>query len=242
MALKVTSAKELEPTNLTFLIYANPGTGKTSAIKHMPGKRLVVDIDKSSSVLKGENDIDILEIDTHNIWNQWMETIKYLQENAKHYDIIAIDNVTELFRSVLTQLGREGKNNRVPGMDAYQRADFVLMDSFRALKGLNKTLVFTAWETSDQWHTPDGQMYNRAFPEIRRTISNNFMGLCDVVARLVVHKDDEDNERRGFILQPSNNVYAKNRLSDARGARVDELFLKTVGAGDEKGDADVQTP
>ena len=57
------------------------------------------------------------------------------------------------------------------------------------------------------------------------------MGLCDVVARLVVHKDEEGNEKRGFVLQPSNNVYAKNRLSDAKGAKVEELFSLTVGEG-----------
>lgn len=235
MALKLTKATELENNKTTFLIYAAPGIGKTSSIKYMPGKKIVVDIDKSSSVLKGEEDIDVLEIDTYDIWNQWMETIKFLKENKDNYDIIVIDNITELFRSVLTQLGREGKNNRVPGMDAYQRADFVLMDSFRALKGLNKTLVFTSWEMSDQWNTPDGQMYNRAFPELRKTIVNNFMGLCDVVARLIVQKDEEGNEKRGFVLQPSNNIYAKNRLSDAKGAKIEELFEQTVG------DADVST-
>ena len=229
MALTVTKATELTDNKYTFLIYASPGVGKTSSIKYIPGRKIVVDIDKSSSVLKGEEDIDILEIDTYDIWNQWMETIKFLKENKDNYDVIVIDNITELFRSVLTQLGREGKNNRVPGMDAYQRADFVLMDSFRALKGIGKTLVFTAWEMSDQWHTTDGQMFNRAFPEIRKTILNNFMGLCDVVSRLVVHTDDEGNEKRGFILQPTQSVYAKNRLSDDKGCKVEELFEKTVG-------------
>lgn len=230
--MNLTSAKDINNNASTFLIYAAPGVGKTSSIKFMPGRKLVVDIDKSASVLKGSEDIDILEVDTHQIWNEWMDVIKYLKDNKDNYDVIVIDNITELFRSVLTQLGREGKNNRVPGMDAYQRVDFVLMDSFRALKGLKKALVFTAWETSDEWHSPDGQMFNRAMPEIRKTISNNFMGLCDVVARLVVTKDDEGNEKRGFYFQPSNNLYAKNRLSDEKGSKVEELFLKTVGEDD----------
>ena len=230
MTLAITKATELKLNNVTYLIYANPGVGKTSSIKYIPGKKLVIDIDKSSSVLKGEADIDIVGLNTHDIWNQWMEVIKLLKEQAKNYDIIAIDNISELFRSVLTQLGREGKNNRVPGMDAYQRADFVLMDSFRALQGLGKTLVFTAWETTDQYHGTDGQLFTRAMPEIRKPILNNFMGLCDVVARLVVSKDEEENEKRGFILQPTQSVYAKNRLSEAKGCKVEELFAKTLGS------------
>lgn len=229
MSLTITKATELKRDNVTYLIYANPGVGKTSSLKYFPGKKLVIDIDRSSSVLQGEEDIDILSLNTHKIWEQWMDTIKFLQENAKNYDILAIDNISELFRSVLTQLGREGKNNRVPGMDAYQRADFVLMDSFRALQSLGKTLVFTAWETTDQYHNTDGQIFTRAMPEIRKPILNNFMGLCDVVARLVVQRDEEENERRGFILQPTQSVYAKNRLSDDKGCKVEDLYERTVG-------------
>ena len=230
MSLAITKATDLKLNNVTYLIYANPGVGKTSSIKHMPGKKLVIDIDKSSSVLKGEANIDVVSINTHDIWNQWMEVIKLLKVQASNYDVIVIDNISELFRSVLTQLGREGKNNRVPGMDAYQRADFVLMDSFRALQGLGRTLVFTAWETTDQYHGTDGQLFTRAMPEIRKPILNNFMGLCDVVARLVVSKDEEENEKRGFILQPTASVYAKNRLSEAKGCKVEELFVKTLGS------------
>ena len=229
MTLAITKATDLKLNNVTYLIYANPGVGKTSSIKYIPGKKLVIDIDKSSSVLKGETNIDVVSINTHDIWNQWMEVIKLLKEQASNYDVIVIDNVSELFRSVLTQLGREGKNNRVPGMDAYQRADFVLMDSFRALQSLGKTLVFTAWETTDQYHGTDGQLFTRAMPEIRKPILNNFMGLCDVVARLVVQRDEEENEKRGFILQPTQSVYAKNRLSEAKGCKVEELFAKTLG-------------
>lgn len=221
--MKITKATELDHGNVTFLLYSNPGVGKTSSIKHFPGKKLVVDIDKSSSVLRGEKDIDVLEINTHEIWQQWMDAIKFMQDNKDNYNILVIDNITELFRSVLTQLGREGKNNRVPGMDSYQRADFVLMDSFRALKSLGKTLIFTAWETTDQYHNEDGQTLTRAMPEIRKPILNNFMGLCDVVARLVISEDEEGNKRRGFVLQPTKSVFAKNRLSDDLGCKVDEL-------------------
>lgn len=234
MTLAITKATDLKLNNVTYLIYANPGVGKTSSIKYIPGKKLVIDIDKSSSVLKGEANIDVVSINTHDIWNQWMEVIKLLKEQATNYDVIVIDNISELFRSVLTQLGREGKNNRVPGMDAYQRADFVLMDSFRALQGLGKTLVFTAWETTDQYHGTDGQLFTRAMPEIRKPILNNFMGLCDVVARLVVSKDEEENEKRGFILQPTQSVYAKNRLSEAKGCKVEELFARTLGSDSDE--------
>ena len=56
-------------------------------------------------------------------------------------------------------------------------------------------------------------------------ILNNFLGLVDVSARLVVSKDENGEEKRGFILQPTQSVYAKNRLDDRKGALVDELVV-----------------
>jgi len=224
--LNITPATEITDTNTTYLIYANPGLGKTSAIKYLKGKTLVIDIDKSSAVLKGSENIDIVSIDTHNIWNTWIETVtELLKGDYSKYDNIVIDNVSELFRASLANLGRDGKNDRVPEQQHYQKVDFTILDSLRALKKLNKRIVFTAWETSDAWTTETGQSYNRAYPDIRNKILNNFMGLCDVVARLVVTTDAEGNTKRGFVLQPTNSVYAKNRLDDRKGCLVDELVV-----------------
>ena len=145
------------------------------------------------------------------------------------YDVIIIDNVSELFRATLSNLGREGKNNRVPSQADYQRVDFTILDSLRALRNTGKTIVFTAWETTDVYTLENGQSFTRSMPDIRPKIINNFFGLCDVVARLIVKTDDDNNIARGFVLQPTNSIYAKNRLSDAKGCKVEELFEKTVG-------------
>lgn len=222
--MNIKNATEITDDQATYLIYANPGVGKTSALKHIPGRTLVIDIDKSSGVLKGEEHIDIADVDTHNIWNEWMEVVKeLLSGDYSKYDNIVIDNVSELFRATLANLGREGKNNRVPEQSHYQRVDFTILDSLRALKKLDARLIFTAWETSDLWEAENGQTFNRAYPDIRNKILNNFMGLCDIVARLVVKKDNEGNESRGFILQPSASVFAKNRLDNRKGCLVEEL-------------------
>lgn len=224
--MNITKATDLTTNNATYLIYANPGVGKTSALKYFPGKTLVIDIDKSSGVLKGDENIDIAEVDTHNIWNEWMEVVKELLGNDySQYDNVVVDNVSELFRASLANLGREGKNHRVPEQSHYQRVDFTMLDSLRALKKLNARIIFTAWETSDLWEAENGQTFNRAYPDIRNKILNNFLGLCDVVARLVITKDEDGNEKRGFILQPSASIYAKNRLDDRKGCLVSELVI-----------------
>ncbi|HER3032908.1 TPA: AAA family ATPase [Streptococcus pyogenes] len=226
--MKITKATEIKNNDSCYLIYGNPGFGKTSTAKYLPGKTIVINIDKSAKVLRGNENIDIADIDTHKIWGEWLDTVKELLNGAANdYDNIVIDNVSELFRACLANLGREGKNHRVPSQADYQRVDFTILDSLRALLQLNKRIVFLAWETSDQWTDENGIIYNRVMPDIRTKILNNFLGLTDVVARLVKKTTDDGEEVRGFILQPSASVYAKNRLDDRKGCKVEELFETT---------------
>ncbi|AUN43436.1 NTP-binding protein [Streptococcus phage vB_SthS_VA460] len=230
--MKITKAIKLKNNDACYLIYGNPGFGKTSSVKYIPGKTLVINIDKSAKVLSGCKNIDIADVDTHKIWDEWLTIVKELLKGAgQPYDTIVIDNVSELFRACLSNLGREGNNNRVPSQADYQRVDFTILDSLRALLQLNKRIVFIAWETSDQWTDEDGMIYNRAMPDIRSKILNNFLGLTDVVARLVKKTAKDGDEVRGFILQPSASVYAKNRLDDRKGCKVDELFATGLPEG-----------
>ncbi len=223
--MELIKATDLNNDDSCYLIYGNPGVGKTSSVKYLPGKTLVINIDKSAKVLKGVKNITIAKIDTHKIWESWLKTVKELFDGeAEPFDNIVIDNVSELFRACLANLGREGKNNRVPSQADYQRVDFTILDSLRALLQLGKRIVFIAWETSDKWTDEGGIIYNRVMPDIREKILNNFLGLTDVVARIVIKRTDDGDDVRGFILQPSNSVYAKNRLDDRKGCKVEELF------------------
>lgn len=229
--MKIIKATDITLNDSCYLIYGNPGFGKTSALKYIPGKTLVIDIDKSSKVLNEYENISIAEVDTHKIWDEWLDVVKELLKGAAEpFDTIVVDNVSELFRACLANLGREGKNHRVPSQADYQRVDFTILDSLRALLQLKKRIVFTAWETSDQWTDENGMIYNRAMPDIRSKILNNFLGLTDVVARLVKKTTEDGEEVRGFILQPSASVYAKNRLDDRKGCKVDELFITKLSS------------
>ena len=225
---RIKSATEITKDSATYLIYGSQGSGKTTSLKYLPGKTLILDIDKSSSVLAGEEHIDILEIDTSNTWEDWISVVTDIiagKIDTSTYDTIAVDNVTELFRSALEDLGKKGKATQdgVPGMADYQKIDFMLLRSLRGLNSLNKRIVFTAWETTDLWTHESGQSFNRSMPELRKTINNNFMGLCDVIAKVTSKIDSEEKVTRGFILQPSDSVMAKNRLDDRKGCKVEEL-------------------
>ncbi|MDT0871020.1 AAA family ATPase [Staphylococcus pseudintermedius] len=224
MSFTISNAKDITTDKSTYLIYGKPGSGKTHTLNFLPGRTLYVNVDKSERPLKGNENIDILNFNSHEAWQEWGDLMKWFAENKQtlnNYDTIVIDNLSELFRSMLANLGRAGKNNRVPEMSHYQRVDFFTIDSLRFLQSLGKRLVFLAWETNYDFYTPAGQQITQSVPDIRKTIRDNVAGLCQVVARLIVNKE---SGKRGFILMPTNNVFAKNQLDDREHCLQSELF------------------
>ena len=208
--LDVTPGTDIITEKACYLLYAAPGVGKTTVAKFFKENTLVLDIDRTTRVLKGCPHIDIYYVDNVNAWTAWGETLEKLKNSdLSKYETIFIDNISELERCILAHLGRDGNNARIPSQKNYLQMQFYLVDSIRFLKTLGKNIVITAWETSDIWTAEDGQQFNRALPMISAKILNNVMGLCDVVARLVY---DPKKNIRGFYLQPTPSVYAKNQL------------------------------
>ncbi|MCJ2161917.1 AAA family ATPase [Lentilactobacillus kefiri] len=214
--------------DFTALIYAQPGTGKTSTLKYLTGKTLVVDVDRTTNVLAGQPNIDIVKLDTRNPAQGSRDLLKTIHDNLlTQYDNIAIDNLSEFEQSWFGEKAnlaktRDGRDMGIPQMDNYNQYTYFLPDMIRYINswpGINK--VYTAWETTRQIATPTGQTYNQFIPQIREKIVTNVMGLMNLVGRMVV--SDKTGER-GFILKPSNAVYAKNQLDDREFALQKDLF------------------
>lgn len=225
MVLNIKNATEITEKKGTFLLYGPPGTGKTTSVKFFPGKTLVLDIDRTSKVLKGCENIDIAEISNINTWQHWEEVLQDIVKNKEKYskyDNIVVDNISELERCILSDLGSKGKNKGVPSQGDYQYMQFRLVNSLRYMKELNKNLVWLAWEDTDLYTTAEGQQFNRTYPQINRRIINNIAGLCDVVGKLMLN----DEGKRGYVLSPTNSIYAKNQLDNRKGCLQEEILIR----------------
>jgi len=203
------------------------------------GNTLVLDVDRTitRTLAKGEVVKDTSKVLVTQIENRgkmdsegivgtfkaWSDALVELTPDfLKEHDIrtIAVDNISELERCILSDLGAQGKNKGVPAQADYQYMQFKLVNSLRFLKSLGVNVYLTAWETVDQYQMTDGSYYSRSFPKVSAKIVDNICGLCDVVGKISTNKEGV----RGIILEATQNTYAKNQR-DMRKFCLVEDFL-----------------
>lgn len=228
----------------TALLYCPPGVGKSTAIglaaEASEGKTLVLDVDRTiqrtlskGEVVKDTSKILVAEIDnrgkndnlgidgTFTAWTKALTEITpdFLAEN----DIrtVAVDNISELERCILSDLGSQGKNKGVPAMADYQYMQFKLVNSLRYMKSWNVNIIWTAWEDSRDFVMPDGTAYTRLVPKISPKVVDNICGLCDVVGKILVNNEG----RHGMLLEATTNIYAKNQIDNRKGCLAED-FVK----------------
>lgn len=233
--------KRIENKNLpyTALLYCKPGVGKSTAIgliaEASEGNTLVLDVDRTimrtlakGEVVKDVSKVFVQEVNNINTFDSWTQLLKdigaddckFLRDN--NITTVAVDNISELERCILADLGAKGKNKGVPAMADYQYMQFKLVNSLRYMKSWNVNVVWTAWEASEQYTHPDGTQYTRLLPKISTKIVDNICGLCDIVGWITVNKDGE----HGILLEATTNIYAKNQVDSRKGCKVNEFIIK----------------
>lgn len=225
--------KQKQP--ITCLAYCAPGVGKSTFIgiigEQSDGKTLVLDIDRTFITTMAKNEvvhdfdrIDVWQIDNINTWDDWqnnlMELKKLKDDGNLDYENICVDNISELERCILSDLGNKGKNKGVPAQADYQYMQFKLVNSLRFLKSLGVNVYLTAWEIAEQFQNPDGSAYTRLYPKMSVKIVDNICGLCDVVGKIIVNKEG----KRGIQMEATQNVYAKNQRDTRKACAVEEFL------------------
>ena len=253
MGLEIQKLDEIAVSQpYTALLYCPPGVGKSTAIgliaEMSEGNTLVLDVDRTitrtlakKEVVKDTSRILVAEIenrgrnDEHGIagtfaaWSDALTniTVDYLKANNIH--TVAVDNISELERCILADLGAQGKNKGVPAMADYQYMQFKLVNSLRYMKSWGVNVIWTAWEDMRDFVMPDGTSYSRLYPKISAKIVDNICGLCDIVGKIAINKDGQ----HGICLEATQNIYAKNQVDDRKGCLVEE-FINFSTAKEEK--------
>ena len=214
--MQILKAKDLKSEKVTALIYGPPGIGKTSALGALPGKTLIIDVDRGTSVLKGSENVDIIRL---------TEDLSGLPEVLKEfggkcpYDNVCIDSLSELERGMLAAYGRKGSNDGVPNLQDYGRVNYKLVDYCRQYRALDANIIFTAWEDRREIVAPTGEKYTQVCPLLRDKVVDNICGLCDVVGQISVSAKDGE---RYIRLEGSQGLVAKDRIKKRKFIKIGE--------------------
>lgn len=218
----------------TALLYCPPGVGKSTAIgliaQASKGNTLVLDVDRTmertiakKEIVKDSSRMFTVKIDNINTFDDWSNVLKELgtmKESGKlDFENIAVDNISELERCILSDLGSKGKNRGVPAQADYQYMQFKLVNSLRYMKTFGVNIIWTAWEDVRSIVSPDGTSYSQIIPKMSAKIVDNICGLCDVVGNIRINKDKEHM----ILLEATQNIYAKNQIDDRKFCKVEDF-------------------
>lgn len=209
--------------NWRVMVYGKPGVGKTSAIRNLPGKTLVLDLDNSSRVLAGQENVDIIPFDRTQPTDAMEELLRELPAFIKEsgYNTFVIDNVSSFEKDWFVERGKESKNHISNELQHYSQWTNYFARVMTVLYELPVNIFVTAWEVNEETPSDTGQTFKKFVPEIRPNSRNGLLGLTDVVGRVMINPQTGG---RGVILQGTDFVEAKNRMDNRTATSVEELF------------------
>ena len=138
MAINLRSTKGIHANGVKLLVYANAGAGKTSLIPTLPTP--IVFSAEGGLLSIADADVSYVEVSSY---DTLMEAYRWVTESdeAKHFESIALDSISEIAEVVLNHEKKIAKDPR----QAYGAMQEQMSDIIRAFRDIpNKHVYFTA--------------------------------------------------------------------------------------------------
>lgn len=213
MAMKIIKAKEMEKLGTTVLLYGESGSGKTSSLKTLPGKTLILDIEGGTAVLRG-SDVDVVIVPNDLSGLKDVVDELCLQEKPA-YQNVCLDSLTELQTCMLVRMAEASKTS-APTLQDYGVVSFKMRDYARRLRDLREkgvNVVVTALQTPLEIEQNEENVKTCMYPLVLKKLAPELCGLFDIVAHMEVSTKTGHVGERFFRLDGDDKVIAKNRLA-----------------------------
>ena len=192
---------------ISFLIYADPGVGKTTLATTLPHKEtLIINTEAGLGPTLGKTDLTIFHLKDD--LSQMEELYQYLRTNKHPFKYVVLDNISEMeqwmINTLTTGRGKDFVELKEYGDAAYKMREYLTL--FRDLIYKNITVVFNAWEMPLPIQEHDGIVKTKLFPKMNRKVAPEICGKVDVVGHMEMYEKTGD---RFIRFEPTNEIEAK---------------------------------
>lgn len=219
MAIKLTTAAQAAALHgVKMLVYGKAGMGKTTLCATAPNP---VIISAEAGLLSLRNHaIPVIEIKTI---DDLMEAYEWATEaeEAKHFETVCLDSLSEIAEVVLNNAKRTTKDPRQAYGELIERMGTTVR-AFRDLKG--KHVYMSAKQESIKDETAGTTMYGPSMPGSK--LGGQLPYLFDIVLRLNIGRTPDGVEYRYLQTRPDFQSEAKDRSGAL--APVEEPNLTSV--------------
>jgi len=202
MAINLKQTGAISTNGVKMLVYGQAGTGKTSLIPTLP-RVVVLSAEGGLLSIQGA-DVPYIEI---NSMTSLMEAYSWLTESAeaKGFDSIALDSISEIAEVVLAEELKKQKDGRA----AYGELNTIMAGMIRAFRDLPaKHVYFTA--KCDKSQDETGRLlYAPSMPGNKT--GQQLPYFFDEVLALRVEKDADGNSQRALMCDSDGIWLAKDR-------------------------------
>tara|TARA_R110000744_G_scaffold308468_2_gene416542 strand:+ start:504 stop:1181 length:678 start_codon:yes stop_codon:yes gene_type:complete len=220
MAINLLNTNLVRVNGIKLLAYGGPGAGKTCLIPTMPNP-IILSAEAGLLSIAGA-DLPFINIDGMDTLREayaWLND----SDEAKQFDSVALDSISEMGEVCLTQEKARAKDPR----QAYGEMQTIMQEAIRLFRDLSgKHVLFTAKldKSSDELGRI---MYAPSMPGNKTGQALPYF--FDIVAALRIEKDADGVVQRGLMCQSDGLWQAKDRSG-----KLDAWEAPDIGAIIEK--------
>ena len=204
---------------ISFVIYANPGVGKTTMATTLPpDETLIINAEAGIGPLlgKGHSVFNVLQIvddsNSEKTFEKVMSNIyKQLRTTDHPFKYVVLDNLSEienqLLLSYVARHGRESPSRQEYGDAAYKMREWIHLWRDLVFQGI--TVIFNCWETPMELKSVEGNIVTLIVPKISKSNVPTLTGCVDVVGHIEVH---EKTGKRWLRLTPNEDCLCKTQF------------------------------
>lgn len=222
MAINVRRTGTLSSNGVKFIVYGPSGAGKTTLIKTLPNPIIL----SAESGLLSIQDSDLPYIEISSM-EDLTEAFAWASgsEEAKAFDSIALDSISEIGEVVLNYEKKQTKDPR----QAYGALSEQMTDIIRAFRDLPSKHVYFSAKLEKSQDEMGRLLYNPSMPG--KSLTQALPYLFDEVLALRVERDGDGNIQRALMCESDGLWLAKDRSGKLASWEVPDLgeVIKKIG-------------